>query len=298
MMHNDDDTTNELPEDTRADGAVAPSSPARKGRGLLAAGIAGVVVVAGVGALVFETTSSSPSASAAVVSAAKNTAAKSTASLTIDGSMNLLGITLPITGSGAIDMGKKATSMSISIDGSAVPGLGRVLTLNEIVVDGTAYLQKSATSKWASFDLKNYVKVSNSLGTGLNPTSMLSVLTHQGYQVTETGTSAINGVPVNTYSVTVTSAELSKLVTKDHLPAAVAAQVSSAFGTKGLTYKIAIGSADGLIHQLSYYLSISLAGESVAEDFTMDFSNYGQPVTITAPPASDVQAATLPTGGL
>ncbi len=297
-MSNDDETTIEVPEDTQGEDVAVPASPARRGRSLLAAGIAGVVVVAGVGALFFESTSSSPSASAAVVSAAKNTAAKSTASLTIDGSMNLLGITLPITGSGVIDMGNKATSMSISINGSSVPGLNRVLTLNDIVVDGTAYLQKSATSKWASLDLKNYLKVSNSLGTGLNPTSMLSVLAHQGYQVTATGTSSINGVPVNTYSVTVTSSVLSKLVAKDHLPAAIAAQVRAAFGAKGLTYKVAIGSADGLIHQLSYSLSISLASQSVSEDFTMDFTNYGQPVTITAPPASDVQAMALPGGGL
>ena len=93
------------------------------------------------------------------------------------------------------------------------------------------------------------------------PRPRLRTLRQEGNAVTGLGPSTVDGTRVEGYSVRVINPDLD--------------------------YKVYVDRTGQLV-QLSTDVHDTLAGQSVRETDTFDFSSYGAPVSVTAPPAGEV----------
>jgi hypothetical protein len=112
------------------------------------------------------------------------------------------------------------------------------------------------------------------------------LLEQQGNSATALGSSTINGESVQGYSVTLNAAALKAQFNKEHLPAFMQSVVSKLSNAQA-TYKVYI-TGSGMLARLTSDIAASLSGQNVVGTFSEDLSDYGLPVTITAPPASEV----------
>jgi hypothetical protein len=255
------------------------------------AGVVGVVVII-VGAVTIF--GSSESASAKVVEAATSTLNDGTAHLTVSITGNAGGTSVAGTGSGGIDFTDNALDlhMTVSADGQQVP-------IEAIYEGGEIYESIPGLStilpgkSWVSIDLSSLQKVAAqdpSAGSlGSNPSVMLQMLAQQGNTVVPLGPSTVDGAAVNGYSVTVNPARAEQELKKADLPAWMQQAVA---GLKVHDYviKVYVDQA-GLLRSLTTQLSETTdAAGTLTFGETVNFSGYGQPVTVTAPPASQVES--------
>jgi len=97
---------------------------------------------------------------------------------------------------------------------------------------------------------------------------------------------------VTAYDVTLNSALIASQGSALGVPATDSAAVQQILSNGGVTFRVDVNAADQ-IRQLIMHLSIPASSTSSAgqEAIVVDFTNYGTPVSITAPPAD--QVATL-----
>jgi hypothetical protein len=98
----------------------------------------------------------------------------------------------------------------------------------------------------------------------------------------------IGGTAVHAYDVEISSATLSRRAASAGLPASVAQEVKTMFGSSGVRLTVYVGDATNLIRRITTSLAMSFGGVSITGAATEDFTNYGAPVSVTAPPASQV----------
>jgi hypothetical protein len=222
------------------------------------------------------------SADAAVAAAVNSSLSNRTADLTISGSGGAAGAQYTISGTGAIDFGHDALQLSLNLTSHS-----QQISEQAIYVDNIAYVDAgNAVSQilpgksWVSVDAGQLTQgsTSPSLGAGSlgsNPAAVLGTLSKNGYTATDLGPSTFNNERVEGYSVHVDAATTQT--------GSTGANLSDPAGE----YKIYINNS-GLLAGITVNMTATVSGLSTNEAFTLDFSDYGVPVNVTAPPASEV----------
>jgi membrane-associated protease RseP (regulator of RpoE activity) len=199
----------------------------------------------------------------------------------VNGSAAYQGQQIVVTGSGDFD---NTTHQGAMTAHATVGGLD--LQVDEVLDATTLYLKSPllaatlpAGKTWLKLDLE---KIGKSKGIDFsallsqNPTQAFTQLQAIG-NVTTVGDETIGGAATTHYRVTIDPAKLPQ-----------AAKLKALAGTKLGTYDVWIGKDDGYIHRATVTYSRAKQSATV----TSNFSNFGEPVTVTVPPASDVVDAT------
>jgi len=194
---------------------------------------------------------------------------------------------------GDFDFASKTGQMTVTVPPLAG---GPGATLQFRVVGQTVYLDvpgiESATGgkPWVELDLSSYEQAvgSNSadpLGgaTSGDPTQLLQMLSRIGAQVTEVGPATVDGVPTTEYQASI---DLSKAVGGTATASTPGAQIGrqlaqSLLGDIPVSVWVDI---QGRARKVTMNLSVL----GVHVDMTMGLSDFGEPVTVTPPPADQV----------
>jgi Protein of unknown function (DUF2510) len=222
------------------------------------------------------------SADAAVAAAVNSSLSNRTADLTISGSGGAAGGQYTISGSGEIDFGQDALQLSLNLATGSRQTSEQAIYVNNVayVNAGNEVGQILPGKSWVSVDAGQLTQGSapSSLGAGSlgsNPAAVLGTLSKNGYTATDLGPSTFNNQSVEGYAVHVDAATTQT--------GSTAGNLSNPEGE----YKLYINNA-GLLAGLTANATESVSGLSTSEAFTLDFSDYGVPVNVTAPPASEV----------
>jgi hypothetical protein len=228
------------------------------------------------------------SLAAFVTQSAQHTLAERTAEISVSGSVQVSGTgqaaqSIPITGSGLLDFGAPAMTLNVVINGAGHSVLEQEILARGglylgMVVDGQNLAEVTGGRHWIQ------VPVQQSGATyvgGSDPLVSLTVLEQHGTTVQALGTKTVAGQSCSGYAVTPSKQAM----------AAAAAQEDAQLGISpapaGLA-PAAIGvwfNAQHLLCQLT--ASDTASGASVSDTMVLSFSDWGSPVHITAPAASD-----------
>ena len=279
---------------------LAPPESNRSHRVGLAVAAVGVLILAAVGIIVGTTSTShtsAPSTSAPAVSGSPNKVVLTAIDTALGAKTADLQMTVEITipgagqetasGQGVMDFTNNAAQFDMTYHGlKAVDGMAMSMRY----VGGDAYV--SIPMMGTLLPGKSWISVSaggSSLAPGSsNPASLLQLLQSEGDQVTPLGPSAVDGAPVHGYHVVIPEAAIQQRLSKADLPAGVAQAAQGMFGTGGIAMDVFINDANGLLRRVQADLTMSISGHSVTGKVVEDTSNYGVPVTVTAPPADQV----------
>jgi hypothetical protein len=128
---------------------------------------------------------------------------------------------------------------------------------------------------------------------GYDPLSSLSLLEQPGIYVRTLGTKVVEGVSCTGYAVLPTERALLAAVRTEFAKlglsqAAIDQQVSLARGMLPPTVTVWLD-AQGIVREMTVNLSVQVSGsgQPAYGSIVLDFTNYGSPVRITAPPPSD-----------
>jgi hypothetical protein len=208
---------------------------------------------------------------------------------------------LNVTGAGVIDLTHQGFSLQLN---SPSGGSEQI-----IETGGTVYVKVPPTSQsqipgdkpWVSVNLNQVdeAKLGKSL-TQLstensdNPAQILSNLAGVSNSVVKVGVATIDGVNTTEYKATVNLAkEAARVTAKDGPKAGQAvSQEAQALGTKILPV-LAWVDSKGLVRQISEKVPIPAASAGATNGsgtatITMTFSDFGAPIVLTPPPASQV----------
>ena len=240
--------------------------------------------------------SSSPAtARAAVTMAASSSLGVGSFDFTVAGTASIFGQSLTLNGAGSADGAQPVVSSTTSIEG----GTGLSMTVHEIMVDGTLYVGGSLLdsvlpkgASWVSVPLSSLGDVGQSVGgvTSGDPTGVLKILAtpSSGATVTDLGSSTIDAVTVERYRVELTPSAIRQRIEASKLSASLKASATSMIQSGNEVVTLAI---DGQHHvrRMNLTMSVSpVSGVSVAANVTMDLTNFGTAVHVSAPPASTV----------
>jgi hypothetical protein len=246
--------------------------------------VVGIVVVFG----------DSTSASAKVVDAVNSTLSDGTAHVTMNLSGSADGTDVTGTGSGSIDFTNNALQlqMNVAADGQQVPI--SAIYLGGVVYETIPGLSTVVPGKsWLSIDLSALQKAEaqnpSTGGLGNNPTVMLQMLAQQGNTVVALGPSTVGGVAVNGYAVTVNPSTVAQELKNANLPSWMQ-QTVAGLKVHDINMKVYVDNA-GLLRSFEIQLTESDATAGpVTVDETLNLSDYGTPVNVTAPPADQVES--------
>ena len=229
-----------------------------------------------------------------VAQAADTTANAGSAEFGIAGSISAAGQTIPLNGSGAIDMRNHAMRMSMSMP---IPGAGTT-QIDEIFNGTTFYMHfpSSLTQRlpggkaWMKIDLQALgksagVNFKQALQAGQNnPADMLQALKGVGTSKV-VGQEDLSGVPTTHYSAAI---DMNKAA--DRIPDKQSAdslkQLVGQSGLSSLPIDVWIDRA-GRVRQESMRFSAS----GVAMNMLIKFTRFGVPVDTSPPPADQVMDA-------
>lgn len=230
--------------------------------------------------------------------AATQTMAQKTADVTLSGTIQASGKTAAVQGTGQLDLTGKQVSLDLS---ASVPG-GGAFEMHEIVSGGTVYLQfvvegrnlfQAATGKpWLAIPIGQALQ-SGSTSADSNPASSLAILQQKGAKVTPLSSRSINGQSCNGYQVTPTRQAMIANAEQEWAKAGLSeAQTSSALQelqkVTPPTITVWFDAQQQLACQMTFDLQTGgLTSGSTSAHMTMTFTNYGAPVHISPPPASD-----------
>jgi hypothetical protein len=208
-----------------------------------------------------------------------------------------------ISGNGAISGNN--VEATITVESGAMQGqtgISPTLSLSLAVVDGKAYIKISGLAaagiedKWYVFNAPQGANA-GTIGSGKGIVPANPALA-QAYTVTEVGKETLNGAPTTKYQIDV---DVNKLI------AAIAAQAGQG-ATPPTTLPpslpktqiteqdfVWIGDNDRYLYKLAETINVKVTGSSssqipnttITEDITIQFHDFDQPVTITAPPNAE-----------
>ena len=278
---------------------LSPPESSRSHRVGLAVAAA-VLMVAAVGIIVGTTSTSprsatSPSAHAVsgspdkvVLTAIDSALGAKTADLQMTVDITIPGLgQVTASGQGVMDFTNNAAQFDMTYHGvKALDGM----TISMRYTGGDAYV--SLPMMGTLLPGRSWISVpvgGSSLSPGSsNPASLLQILQSEGDQVTPLGSSVVDGMPIHGYHVVVPEAAIQQRIAKADLPVGAAQALQGMFGTGGIAMDVFVNDAGGLLRRLQADLALTLAGHSGTGKITEDTSNYGVPVTVTAPPADQV----------
>jgi hypothetical protein len=283
--------TDSLPNDVAASPyQFEPPTPAGMGsKKTLVIVATTMVLIAGVIGLVVVKlgSSGSPNIQATVAASVNHAFASKTASLTITTDIRAGSSEVTATGPGAIDFTRGALYATVDMHTGS-----QSLPVTLIYLGGTIYEkipgidQIEPGKSWITMDLSGMAKAdTGAIGGGSNPAAMLALLTQRGAVVTPMGRTTIGGVAVSSYQVTISQAMIEQELNSSNLPAWMRAAAGHA-SFSDATETVYIDHANQL-RRFVTDMTATVNGQSESVNETMDLSNYGVPVVITAPPPSE-----------
>ena len=234
-----------------------------------------------------------------VSKAATQTMAQKTADVILSGTIQASGKTVAVHGTGQLDLAGKAVSLNLS---ASVPG-GGAFDEHEIVSGGTVYLQlvveghnifQAATGKpWLAIPIGRALQSGSTSTADSNPASSLAILQQKGAKVTTLGSRSINGRRCDGYRVTPTRQAMIASAKQEWAKAGLSeAQTRMALqqlqNSTPPTMTVWFNPQRQLACQMDVDMQTGgLSSGSGSAHMTMTFTNYGAPVHISRPAASD-----------
>lgn len=255
--------------------------------------VTAALAVAGCGS--GSTLSFDPAASAAT------TADAGSAKVAFDTTVTAEGQNLHMTGDGAVDFDKRAATMTFDV-GDVLRGSGLPASPGErwtVLTNGLIVYMRAPTlsrqlpggKEWLELDIERLAKSRHvNLAqlqplTQSDPTQMLDYLKAVSGKIEKVGSEDVRGVATTHYRATV---DLDKVADQAPANARKAFRTSIASLERGLgTHEIPVDvwvDSQNLVRRLSEHLTIATGGKV---DFTVDFFDFGAPVSVTTPPASE-----------
>ncbi len=143
---------------------------------------------------------------------------------------------------------------------------------------------------WISIDLGSLAtsgQGSGALGAGNNPTAMLRLLALQGNTVVSLGSSTVDGTSVQGYSVKLNPATITAQLAHANLPSWMASALTKV-NIESASNKVYVDGS-GLLRRYTVSMTETVASKgTVSLDESLDFSGYGTPVNVSAPPSDQV----------
>jgi hypothetical protein len=307
--------TNSATTTTATTAAVISEEQASKShrRGLIIAIAAVVVVLAGLG-VYLGLNHHSPKGGGkndagknATAAAALATTKEKTAHVAISTKLSApgLGQTDGPSAVGDFNLSKNEGSMTVTALGAAPQQV--VFKKKTVYVNvGTSLSAVLPGKTWVSATVLQISAASAGVSTSLsgfeqqvgNPLGLLRQLKFSGAKIVSLGPSVFDGTPVQGYTVTLSSKALTK--SADLVPASHA------------TETVYVAKSGGQVKAIVIPTTVNSGGQAINQNTYVVFSNFGAPVTVTVPPASETvtlaqyQAAlgkpittptTAPTGG-
>lgn len=258
--------------------------------------LAMVVLIAVIATFAFSLGGSNNNASAAAIrSATASTLGDHSASVVITASVTAGGQQINLSGTGVLDFSHLLSDLTVSTTGSTS-------IVEHLVMSGTQMFMsfngggRSISSvvpgkSWVLYPLP--AVTSPSLGNGIgNPITAIQTLSAKGNTITSLGDSTINGVAVTGYSIVPNVALISKQADKYFATmglsgTALASAKATAKAIGDPTISVWIDSHN-LLRRMALVVSSSVQGSTFSENMQADYSNFGVPVSVSIPPASQV----------
>jgi hypothetical protein len=290
-----------VPVDTAASRApaqrVVTPQPRRRRREYLAVAAGAVVAVVVFVALGGGSSGKTGIAPAAFVTkAAQRTLAKTSADVTLDGSVTADGHTATMHGNGQVDLASNTASFKL-----AATMAGGSLTETELQVGGNLYAQIAVNGHTLALsggrhwiELPYMQSSGRSLTTG-SPASSLALLSEQGARVVPLGASSIGGQTCDGYSVTPTQQAMVASVKHEsgefgYSTAETSAVLQAVQGMTPPTVTVWINPTSQLACQLTVYMQFGTPTSTTPGGLQaiMTFTHYGTPLKVTPPAAADI----------
>ncbi len=284
-----------MPGSNAAAASLATEAEADKAkthrRGVLVAVLAVVVVLAGLGAyLVIDhhggktKKGGKDGSSGPVAAAAKASLHQKSVHVTLDVQLQAsnLGLTQGLSGQGDFDLSKNSGSVTLTVPGATGPTTRQIIYIDKTVYVnlGTQLSSVIPGKTWVSTDVLGVASAGASVGSTTasfeqlvgNPSALMRQLRGTSAKVVPLGSSVFDGTPVTGYAVILSNKEIHhniELVPSSH--------------TRENVYV----DSNGLIKAIVIPTTVVTGTQSFKETTTITFSNYGAPVTIAPPPASE-----------
>ncbi len=272
-----------------AEGSSARPGQRRRRRPVVLT-VASVVALALITTMVVASQGGGTDADAAVITAVDTAIAGGSADLTATGSIVAAGQTVTFTGTGSMDFSTSAVSLDLTANAAGQQINEQAVYLAGVVYEQLPQIAQVAPGKsWVSLDLSSLTQAAGQGGTGLggNPLAMLHVLALQGNTVTDGGATTLDGQAVHEYDVSLNPAVIQQELDSANLPAWLKQAVSQVT-VHGGSEKVYIDGT-GQLAGASYAVEETAgAAGTVSVTESLGFTDYGTPVTISAPPADQV----------
>ncbi len=230
-----------------------------------------------------------------VISSAQNTLSQRTADITFQGIIREKGKSLPLNGTGQADFTRNAFAGSVQFlqGGDTVVenelGVGNRFYL-AVVVDGINTSQALAGKHWIQEPVPTG-GTGGGIGFGnVDPLTQLKAAEQKGTKVVFVGTTMIDGDTVSGYSLKPSAQEeqrnIQSEVASGQIPASFAATAEQELKVLGTPTSYVYLDAAGLMRRQSVVLSGGTSGVNGRVDVT--FTNFGAPISIAVPAASDI----------
>jgi LppX/LprAFG-like lipoprotein len=235
-----------------------------------------------------------------VASAATKTVDAQTFTTDFTATVKVLGRSFSFGGNGAVDLGANATSLTMDLSGIPLPqgsaGQGGAGTVDIVFANGIMYLRmpmlasKLPSGKtWLKLDVQKLAAAKGfDLGSfkNVDPSQVLAQLQAAG-DVQKVGTETIQGAETTHYHAVIDVAKSPNLTDKQR------AAIQKALGGADRTVPVDVWiDSDGHVRRETTSFSFGKGLQGAQMAMTMNFSDFGQPVTVTVPSADRVQDIT------
>jgi len=248
------------------------------------------IMTIGAGLAAFFAVRGDTTPSEAVASALTNSLEFKSAAITMSVEVKEPGGTLRITSQGVTSF-DTATAAQVAQIVSGNEHIGeRILSDGSKIyvhLDGGTISKLVAGKSWVSLPSGQSASSSVTGGGGAgNADAILRVLSATGNDVSDLGSSQVNGDNVHLYSVHLTRSQINRDIAQEHLPQFMR-QAIALVHIPAITYTLAINGKNQLT-QMKATLNLQAGGQQITEHLTDGYSRYGTKVTVTAPPTNEV----------
>jgi hypothetical protein len=260
----------------------------RSGRRLIPFALLGIMTI-GAGLAAFFAVREGTTPSEAVASALTNSLQLKSAATTMSIGIKEPGGSATITSEGVTNFDTAAATQVVQIvSGNERIGERIVSDGSKIYVhlDGGVIAKVVAGKSWVSLPSGQSAASSVTGGGAGNVNAILRVLSATGNDVSDLGSSRVNGDDVHLYSVHLTRSQINRDIAQEHLPQFMR-QAIALVHIPAITYTLAINGTNQLT-QMKATLHLQADGQQITEHLTEGYSRYGTKVTVMAPPSYEV----------
>jgi hypothetical protein len=246
-----------------------------------------------------------------VAEAASKTTSAGSSRVSFESTMWLLGREVSFGAEGLYDYERQRGALTMDMS-ALLPGASGLGTFELRQLGSTLYMRMPAVAgafvpqgkEWLSLDLDAALDKAGLGGFDpanlqQDPSQFLTLLRASSTDVQEAGYDTVRGADVTRYTANLdlrksVDASLDQLELSDEQEAALrraAEQLADQVGTKKIPVEVFVD-ADGRLRRLNMDLSMTVQGQRLALEQTVDYYDFGVEVDVDAPPASQVHDLT------